>query len=238
MFAQGKKNDPMLLRKSMLPPQLQAAVDSLGTRAVHPGNERVVTTGVFLKAGNRTSMRVTRELPNKIRIDMGTGTPKAVASDGMNAPWETGQLSDDDLDLAESLGEDCAEAVLSGVQNGFAVRPLGERFRTDRGANPDYRGPWLDIFEIVGLTNLHAKAQPVRKHFVFDSDTKYLRYVRYQGSRPGVTTVQTEWSGWVRINGQAVPTRAARRENGVEVWSFSQDQITIGPAQADGAFHN
>jgi hypothetical protein len=148
-------------------------------------------------------------------------------------------LTDGDLDLTESFGEDSAEWVLFNIQGEYALRALGERFRTDRGANPNYQGPWLDIFEMIGIAKSRANNTVRQKHVVFDSQTKLLQYVRYQivrGSAPVV--VQTEWSGWRVVNGQAIPGRVARRENGAQVWSYSQTQTMVGPAQADGAFHN
>lgn len=144
------KSNSALLQREAFPPQLKAAVDALGSRVVKGGNERVTVAGILTKGKVPTTVRVTREMPNSIRIDAGPGNGRALGFDG-NAPWASDQISDDDLDMAESLGDDAAESALYGLQNGSSLRLLGEHFRTDLGATANYRGPWVDIFEAINL---------------------------------------------------------------------------------------
>jgi hypothetical protein len=238
LLGQGKGNAKLLIRE-LMPPQFRQAVTALGERAWKPGNEREVQIGAFVKGGQQKTIRVTRELPNLLRLEDAGPGGRAVVFDG-HSPGATDRLSEDDQDTAESLGEDSAESILYNVQTGYSLRFLGGRFRTDRGAMPNYRGPWLDIFEVAGAAKTRAATSVRQKQVVFDSDTQQLLYVRYKILRGSQTIlVQTEWGGWTRVNGYAVPARVARRENGVEVWSFTQNQVSIGPAQDDNAFvHN
>jgi hypothetical protein len=227
-----------LLARDMLPPQLRGAIDALGDRVVRPGNERVSSNGTLTKGTAATAVRVTRELPNKLRIEnIGSGPGRVIGFDG-NAAWASdGLLGDDDANMIETINDDSAEAVLYGLQSGSSVRVLGEHFRTDHGAAANYRGPWLDLFEMFGVITQRAGTVHRQKHLVFDSNSKFLLYVRYKLLRASSTvTSQTEWSGWQNVNGQAVPARVGRRENGIEVWNLSLNQIAIGPALADGSF--
>lgn len=230
--------NPALLQRETFPPQLKVAVDALGTRVVKSGNERVMIAGVLTRGKNPSAVTVTREMPNKIRIDLGPANGRALGFDG-NSPWASDQLSDDDLDLAESLGDDSAESALFNLQNGAGIRQLPARFRTDNGATANYKGPWLEIFETLTTTKSRSTNNTRQKHLVFDFSSHLLLYVRYKilrGTTP--VTVQTEWSGWKQVNGQAVPALVRRRENGTEIWNLSQDQVAIGPTQADAVFQH
>ena len=230
-------NGSMLLQREWFPPQLKPAVDALGSRVVKSGNERVVIAGILTKGTTQTAVTVTHEMPNKLRIDIGPGSGRSVVFDG-NSSSASDQLSDSDQDMAESLGDDGAESALYSLQSGSSLRQLGARFRTDRGATANYSGPWLDIFEMFSVTKLRALNNSRQKHLVFDSATNLLLYVRYTILRASTpVTVQTEWSGWRHVNGQAVPSLVRRRENGTEIWNVSQGQVAIGPAQADAAFN-
>jgi hypothetical protein len=232
----GNNSNSTLLQRESFPPQLKPAVDALGSRVVKGGNERVAATGVLTTGTTQTAVSVTHEMPNKLRIDIGPGGGRTLGFDG-NSPWASDQLSDNDQDLTESLGDDAAESALYGLQSGSSLRLLGERFRTSRTTAANYLGPWVDIFETISVTKQRSSNNSRQKHLVFDSNTRLLLYVRYKilrGSTP--ITVQTEWSGWRQVNGQSVPSVVRRRENGTEIWNLSQDQVAIGPAQADATF--
>ena len=226
-----------LLTKALYPIHLHAMIDALGDRVVKPGNERAVSVGMITRGGKQTPFRMTREMPNKVLMeDLTSGKVRSVSFDGDSAS-ASDQLADDDLDVTESVGDDSAEALLYSMQNGYTLRMLGSRFRTDRGDNPAYNGPWFDIFELLGAPVKRSATSARHKQVVFDSVSKLLLYVRYKVQRGGgVVDVQTEWSAWKKVNGYAVPGKVTRRENGTEVWNVQHDTVTILPAQADDAF--
>jgi hypothetical protein len=234
---QTQKAAAGLLVRDALPVQLKSALDVLGDRVTQSGKELVVSTGVFTKGKTQSTVRITRQMPNKLLFEVVSGaSARSLGFDGQ-ASWASDQLSDDDLGIADSLGGDTMESSLYSLQNGDSLRIVGEHLRADRSGAANYRGPWLDIFQSTGVAQQRSTKDQRNKLLVVDSNTRYLLYVRYTILRNAVPiTVQTEWSDWHRVNGQAVPGRVVRLENGAEVWNFAENQAAIGAAQAVTAF--
>jgi len=215
-----------------VPPPVQSVLQGLGDRLRKPGKERVVVDGTLTDASGDAQVTLVRELPNRLRLD-GTGTnARHIMFDGNRSAGRSGELSNGDLAIIESLAPDTQESFLYSVAHGAACLLLGRRVGTADGS-----GPYDDVFELSAAESDQNKSLAGPKLYFFDSTTKLLRVVRYRRQTiSGDSLVETKFSNWTMVGGQLVPSTIQRTENGAEVFSFRSRSTALTPTVADGAF--
>ena len=114
-----------------------------------------------------------------------------------------------------------------------SVRWIGDNFRSGGTAPPRY----YDVAEFSYRTKLRGATANQTKRYYFDSGTKLLSKVAYrQGKARGMVAVESEFSDWTKVNGQAVPRTLIRREDGVEMLRLTLTQVAISVAANDSLF--
>jgi hypothetical protein len=222
-----------------IPLVLRPIANALGTRLQASGNERATILGTITATGKNYPGTLTYELPNKVRIDEGGSQPQTIAFDGTVAWASYGNIQSSDQNLLESLLDDAPESFLYCVTHGWGSRLLIARGRMDNGLTPNYTGPFVAVYQLVGP----GVSQPITrpKHFYFDWATSLPLAVRYQvrESDGSVVSVETTRSNWINANGQVSPGTITRSENGSVVFTLQAASVNFSAAASDGLFsHN
>jgi hypothetical protein len=138
--------------------------------------------------------------------------------------------------VLESLASDGLEGFFFSF-SASAGHLLGGHFRMDGGANPNYAGPYYDVWEIFQQVAVRPGAPVQQKVCYFDSSSGQFYKCRYKIQRSGVVSdAQTRYSQWTNTNGQLLPGRIERFEDGVSVFSFVAASAVLSPAANDGIF--
>jgi len=224
------------LKPYAVPTILRAPLAALGDRLQSPGKERFTVTGTYSDGKADRPIQFTWELPGKMRIDLGGGSPRSVVYDGTASGATGGAATSSDDDLMESLADDRTEGLLYNLhQSGFAMRFLGSRFRTDNGLNKNYAGPYYDLFQTAATVSSRSDKASRHKLFIFDSLTGAFVQTKYEITRAGAAImVETIHSGGTTIAGQAVPNQIIRRENGTTVFTITVATAQVAPTANDG----
>jgi len=229
------------VRRARLRPELSAFLGVLGNRLEVPGKERVTITGsLTINAATPVNVRLITESPNRMRLEeYMLGQMRVIAFDGQQ-PWTNlGILTPADLDLIESIVFDSVDHFVIGQTDGIAMRSLGKRFRLDGGNNPNYPGPFYDIYEASDRVSMASLTGSVlqSKIFYINSDTLRLERIHYSMKRATVPVpVQVSTPNWHAVDGQLVPNSIERFENGASIWKLTGASWTLGPRVNDGIF--
>jgi hypothetical protein len=225
------------LTPSDVPSPLRRPLVVLGDRLQTPGKERLILNGTYADNNGNQNIRITWELPGKIRIDLTGTSTHTLIFDGTSA---TSNASSSDNDLLESLGDDRAETLLYEVYtSGFAWRFLGGWFRTDDGTTVNYTGPFYHIHQTGSNTRVRSDQAARHKFYCFDSNSALLTQVLYLVNNNGAPVhVQTGITGWSTVSGQAIPGQIVRSENGAVVWTIQIASGQVSATANDGLFSN
>lgn len=197
---------------------------ALGDRVRRPGKELTVMNGEFVDAaGNRSSARLTHQVPNLVRLE-GFKQRGVLTFDGQSSHGSAA-LSAVDEDIIETFAEDLPEGLFDGVQRGSALRVLGRGFRSKSSST----AAAFDVFELMGSGATRNDRRVRAKRFFFDSRTALLTSTRYQDARG--TRIEVRFSGWGQINGSTYPQKIERYENGRLIFSFAVASVSAGPRQ-------
>jgi hypothetical protein len=225
------------VRRARLWPQLRYASEVLGDRLEKPGKERLVLTGVLRRASKKNENRQTRlilEFPDRLRLEEQDGV---TVYDNGDFSSSRGVLEKNERDEVESLLFDFVDHFFAAQMQGFATRFLGSRFRLDDGKDPQYNGPFYDIYQVTDRITIEENVREQPKLYFFNSNTFLLERVRYQVERDGVTVkVEVLISGWQTVGGQQIPNNITRTEDGEPVLSLSIASAAVGIKQNDRAF--
>lgn len=227
--------DVPYIRRALLWSRLQFALRVLGDRLEVPGKERLTMTGTLTRTAGSNVAVVTSE-PGKVRIDETvSGLVRSVGFDGTRMWTTSGAVTVQDQQLIEMLVNDIAERFFATQMEGQATRFLGERFRLDDGRSATYSGPYYDVYLVAEQGGGLAEARR-QKFYYFNSDTAVLERVRYEiGSGTGRTRVEVVLN-WRVQDGQRVPARIVRNENGRAVLTLDFPSTLIAPRTADTIF--
>ena len=231
--AQSKRNG--YVRRNLLSPRLVQNLTALGNRLESPGKERLILMGNLRLAGEKKrEFAAFLEFPDKLRLSFGGQKERVLIFDGQQTkPVLTAA---DDLDLIETLVYDSAEHFFAAQMQGNATRFLGSRFRTDDGANPDYSGPYFDVYKIADQIKASDQDRPAKLYY-FNSDTFLLERVSYVINRGDAEiSVETRLSDWRATDGQQVPRRIERFENGKAVFVLTLWSVAVAHQADDGMF--
>ena len=219
-----------------LPIPFRPLASALGDRLLSAGKERRTLVGTMAEAAQTYPCSLIQELPNKFRIDEGGLQPITVAFDGKSTWASYGNLTQPDQDMLESLFDDTPESLMLLLHRGAPARMLVNRGRMDDGSSPTYSGPLVTIYQLVAPPI--SRTDRRQKQFYFDSTTRLPVLVRYQNKRSDgrAVSVETSFTDWTAINGQFVPGKVMRSEDGKRVFTFQANNARFDAATDDGIF--
>jgi hypothetical protein len=228
------------VRRARLWPRLRDALNVLGDRLEKPGKERLTLAGTLRRQNNSQAIpfRLFLELPRRMRLEEHGAQPRVSGFDGSEG-WALGAaLSDADQEMIETLVFDSADQFFISQTQGGATRALGQRFRLDDGATPNYTGPFYNIYELQDHIPDKKETRAQTKLFYFNSETLLLERVRYQIERNGAPmNVEVRLSGWQKVNNQRIPGSITRLENDTQTLTLTINAVTFSPRATDGAFN-
>jgi hypothetical protein len=231
-----RDKDKDYVRRSRLSSKLAMHLNALGNRLETPGKERLTITGKLRSSADSQAREITAtlEFPDKLRLDIQNGHQnRLITFDNQEIK---GQPAPDELDLIESLSYDSAEHFFNTRIQGTAMRFLGSRFRTDDGSNPDYSGPYFDIYKIADRIDASGEERAAKLYY-FNSETLLLERVTYVINRNGSEiNVETRLSDWRDEDGQKIARRIERLENGKSVFELNVRSAQFGRRADDGVF--
>lgn len=227
------------VRRSILQPRLSWALTQLGDRLERPGKERTAAVATIRYETDQAPRPVVlvSEFPDRLRISLtNAGSERTLIFD-RDRSHVPSQLTENEEALLETLVYDSAEHFFSTQAQRQATRFIGSRIRMDDGSNPDYRGPYYDVYQLHDSIKIGPTEQVRSKFYYFNSDTLLLERVLYQTTtQSGSTNVEVLLSEWRNVNDQRVPHRIERIENGQSRFVFSLSSLNITPRIDDGAF--
>jgi hypothetical protein len=225
-------------------PQLRPALNALGDRLEKPGKERILMTGTISLphlSSTEAPMRLLTEIPDKARLEVRGG--KTLIFDGADIKKLDGLPQDTDFNEIESLLMDSMDRFFIGWMQGNPLRYIGERFRIDDGSNPNYTGPYYDIYQLGELLTVNKEqslngGEGVRqKKYFINSDTQLLEKIRYQATRDGSPlNVEVQLSDWRKVGDQQFPGVITRLENSAPVMIVRVHSVAVGKKADDGIF--
>ena len=162
--------DPGYVSLHQLPSVSQAFLLVSGSRLRGPGKERITAVGsVTREQGAASSIEITWEVPQKIRVDEG-GPTILYDRQNPNQPVPPDRRT---ADTIETLLDDSLEGYFANLRE-RSSRFLGSGFRL-QGAGPP--APSYDIVEIWSRSRLRPDASTTVKRYWFDKRTKLLSRV-------------------------------------------------------------
>jgi hypothetical protein len=135
-----------------------------------------------------------------------------------------------------ALAFDSVDHFMAAHMLGKPLRFLGDRFRLDDGTAANYAGPYYDIYQIAEQqfdANNNSKETVQQKLYFFNSDTHQLERITY---KKGTVRVVVELAGWQKLNGQVIPTRLTRFEDGSPTITLTISELALMPRANDEAF--
>jgi hypothetical protein len=238
-IAQPTPSSNSYVLRASLRPALRYALGALGNRLEKPGNERLTLLGTIQRQESKVApFRLFLEWPRRMRMEEYGAQPRVYGSDG-NDKWALGNvLNAADQEIIETLTFDSAEGFFQGQVEGFATRALSTNARLDNSNQPNYAGPFYDIYQVSDRIGSGAALRVQPKLFLFNSNTMLLERVRYEVQRGNQTVkVEVQINGWQKINAQQVPTSIIRSEDGVPVLTLVVTSAAIGQRQNDRVFN-
>jgi hypothetical protein len=226
------------LQLGQLPPHCREYARTLGDRLLVKGKERVILAGTLSlpTAGvAAANVQVTLEPPNKIRIDNLT-VASSVAFDGTTLAKNNGAVAQQDYATIDSFSTDFTDLFLFSQLTGGASRLVTQGARLMDGGKPVDPPVYCDVVHTTVSDTVRGMLRQTMKSYCFNSTTKLLERVSYTDPNSPQTQVQTVYSNWQLIQGQRVPGKVARYENGSQVMLFQLAGATVGPTAADTAF--
>lgn len=225
---------------SHLWPQLRSALKSLGDRLEKPGKERLILVGSIIRAGDSSSLPILliKEFPGRIHLTIQEGTRPRVIIFNNHGAASLNRLDQADADIIETIVNDDDEHFFKRQMEGAATRSLGSRFRLDEGVAENYTGHVYDIYQVVDEVKARRDAHQRVKLYYFNSDTLLLERVQYEAENDGVPVrVEVLLSNRQRVQGQQIPTKIVRTENGETVLTLTINSLEVVPGANDGIFN-
>jgi len=228
LTAQSARQDgTAYLCRGQLRSRLREALTVFGDRLERAGKERVTLLGTLHTASQVEGipLQIVWEFPGRLRIE---SRLRVLLFDGRRL---VGAPTRQEEALVETLFYDLPEHFFLGQAHGLATRFLGSRFRLDDGRAPYYTGTYYDVYEVTDAIQLGGPVRLQPKFYYLSSDTLLLERVRYQSNRGSSgPDVEVQIGLWQRGDGQSVPGRIVRLENGKAVFTLTVTSAIIGPA--------
>jgi hypothetical protein len=231
-------NHSVTLSERLVWPHLRFQVKAAGDRLVVKGKERATLLGSVSRGTANSAVRIVSEISGNLRYEeQGSGGMRVLGSDTQTAWLGGGTPSLADTDLLETILNDSAEHFLVGQMTGLPTRFYGANFRMDDGKNPNYTGPYYDVYE-VGDKVLEPSGSVRRtKVYCLNSQSLLLERVHYKLKRgPSTVRVEVLLGNWKQFQDQQFPTTIARTEDGKTVFTVLISSAVVTPSAADGIF--
>jgi hypothetical protein len=228
------------VRRSNLSPKLVWHLKALGDRLERAGSERLSLTGTLRRATDSQAEEVSAifEFPERLRLTLANES-RVITFDGEQVKATGNPLDAAEQDLIETLVCGSAEHFFNTQMEGQATRFLGSRFRLDDCSSPNYKGPYYDVYKVTEQLKTAPEHTERAKLYGFNSETLLLERVTYEIDRNGSgVKVEERLSGWTREQGQQVPRRLERLENGASVFVFTVRTAHLGQRVDDRIFIN
>jgi hypothetical protein len=230
------------VRASALTPKLAWHLKAMGDRLERPGRERLRITGTLalVKDSQAKAVDAVLEFPDRLRLTIQNGAESRVITfDGDQVKASGSSLDTADQELGETLVYGTPEHFFSTQMQGMATRLLGLRFRLDDGSSAGYSGPYYDVYKVADRVRTATDQREQIKLYYFNSDTLLLERVTYEIMRNGATVkVEERLGNWTREQGQQVPRRIERFENGESVFVLAISTAGLSARADDGVFAN
>jgi hypothetical protein len=214
-----------------------AKARAAGTRFTVPGNERQVLTGSLTASSAGTpavpvGVTVTTQTSGQVRIDYASGLGSVVFT-GTAITATSAAIGTADSSIMESFTQDSSDYFLFSRAAGLPVRRIGvfASLPDPVSSNPPSTCELVQMWIPASSTSNTLNRM---KKYCFDATSHLLTAVLYVESSG--TRVETRYTGWTTVNGQAVPGNITRRENGVVVFSLQVQSVTFVPFAADSTF--
>ena len=208
--------------------------NALGNRVSAAGKEQTIYIGeVFHADGQRAPAQVVHQQPALVRLE-GFSPGRALTFDGERT---AGIITKTDEAAVEVFTADLPEGLFASLQNGAALRHLGNAFGPDPRGMPNYSELRYDIFSTSGRRLTGGNSGLQSKLYYFDSETGLLQVTRYADeSVPPRTQRETRFGSWRVIDGSAFPGRVEHHQDGRLLFSFTANLITSNRATEAGRF--
>ncbi|MCC7342094.1 MAG: hypothetical protein IT170_13525 [Bryobacterales bacterium] len=213
-------------------PGLARAAQAMGERLKDPAKARIVMRGILLQDGRPTPAVILWQTPGRVAISLGGITPGALQFNP-SRPDDVQRRTPAEDRIFESLYADLPETFLADMANGAAYRYLGGRFRLDDGSDPEYGGPFLEVYQVLPRTGsrLRAANNEYARYYRFSSETMLAHSVIYmRGPESNATRVETRFLGWSSRAGEMMPSEIIRLENGKETLRFTTEAAEFLPS--------
>lgn len=223
--------------RERLPPRLRESLALMGSRLEKPGKERLTLEGTLSFGGAAAApLRLTRELPDRIRLEVGASRGKHIfAFNGRRAGKGGGAVNASEADLIETLAFDTVENLFTSAGRGASFRQL--TLHSQAGDGEGYAGPFYDVYEVTSDVRMGEDVRRQAKLLYVNSDTLLPEMVRYERERDGtLTQVEVRLSEWREVGGQMLPFRVVRLEDGNPVITLEISAADLSPETRDGAF--
>lgn len=229
-----------LVRRTLLRPLLREALNALGDRLEKPGKERLTLTAMLSRGHSRKAspVLIIRQFADKLRLEeQAGGRMNIITFDGSAARKDGGEINTADEDLIETLACDTAESFFAAGARGRSARFMGSRFRLDDDDGIADGQPVYDLYELTDEVAVGQEHQRRTKLYYFNSDSLLLERVRYEIERGGVPVrVEILLGDWQKSEGQSVPHRVERFENGTPIFALTLGSPSFRPRADDQSF--
>lgn len=220
---------------------LREAQRAMGDRLVKPGRERVLLSAVLRRGdAQEVPVQLAYEIPGRLRLDEGgpgLGRRTTLVFDGQGAHAGGRDVGRADLALVETILRDSAEHLFRAREHGGAIRFVGSGFRLEDNTDFEYAGPSYDLYELAEPAGGAGGPGERVKLFFFNAATHLLEEVRYEAEgEGGGASVVVRVSDWQDVDGQRVPGRVVRLENGEAVFDLRVTGAAFAPRAADATF--
>ena len=235
-------DQPGYMRRGSLSPDVREILSVHGDRFERPGKERLVLTGTLTRPNTSEkeahAYRIVAEFPARLRFEEQVGASlQVIVFNQGQALKRGGPITSGDQDTLETLVFDSVDHFFGAQMNGFALRPLGNRFRLDGGSDEEYTGPVYEVYRLLDEVVIGPDARQQQKLFYFNSNSLLLERVSYETKRDGgPLTVEVEFGNWTNMNGQKLPGLITRRENGEQVFALTITAVAVTGRVSDGSF--
>jgi len=233
------------VKRVLLWPQFQTALQALGNRLEAVGKERLILVGTIRRNSARaveTPMRLVIEMPDRFRLEEQIGNGVRVTTfdgekqDGLKR--SDGTISDErDVDEIESLIFDGVEHLFSGQMEGLAKREIGVYLQPNETAVANYAGPYYNVYEVMDRITHAFTHRSQRKLYYFNAETSLPEIIRYKIERSrGSLNVEVRLTDWQKFDGQLIARTFTRLENDAEALALKINAASIQPTANDGIF--